>query len=454
MKRLDRPKEMLMNSLYLSSWIPKVSQRQRISRRRKLGGVTQIQRTGIECLEARQLLSATCNLPVETSTVADTSIARVDKLVHLSWSSPTGVTVTEGDAGSQTIALDIVTSRPARKDIIVTGHFGFTGLGAGHADGDDFQIAPFTVTIKKGQSSTTVHATVFGDTTIEPDEDFMVKIDSAGSKAVIDQASDKITILNDDESQNGDLPTVSFGGGSSYLVSDEGLIEHFTLALNKISATDVSVTVHLSGGTGTIVDDNAANVPGDAQFADGSSDLIVIIPAGTLTQTFGVQLIDDQLVEETEDYTATITSASDATVGPVPTQFALIEDTDGPPKVFIFANTTVTEGDSGTTSAPVNVALFHATNVPVTVNYVVEADRAIDAKHRAKAKKDFVVATGSIVIPAGQTIATLPIQIVGDQKAELDEKFQVRVTSVAGGTLLTSGNIGIVTIIDNDGNAS
>lgn len=78
----------------------------------------------------------------------------------------------------------------------------------------------------------------------------------------------------------------------------------------------------------------------------------------------------------------------------------------------------VTEGDSGTKQATFAVALGSTTISPVTVNYVTK-------NRTATAGSDYLPQSGTIVIPAGQTSATVSIPVIGDVENEDNEVFEV-----------------------------
>lgn len=69
----------------------------------------------------------------------------------------------------------------------------------------------------------------------------------------------------------------------------------------------------------------------------------------------------------------------------------------------------------------------------------------------ATAGSDYVAASGSITIPAGQTTGTIGITINPDALVEPNETFNVTITNGAGITI--TDNTGVVTITDNQNHA-
>lgn len=392
----------------------------------------------IEDLEDRRLLSA-----------ANTSAAEVSRSVakettHVFWFNLGDVEVTEGNSGTKTVTLRIFASPAAKKPITIEGEFTTNGSGQGFASESDFVAAPFTATIPKGATSTTVQATIVGDLLPEMDETFVATITKA-TGAVIDNANQVVTIKDDDTVVNPELPNVSFNA-NNVVVAGEGESQFFTLKLDQVSGSDVTVTILLAGTSGV----PSASIPSDVQFEGGDDELIVTIPAGTLTKDFEVLIIDDELAESTEGYTVSIASAVGANVIAPLSNAGNILDDDSPPTVSIDADAFELEGDSELTDVPVNITLSEPVENDVVVHYAIEMNLEAGKKQRAK-KKDFVVTTGSVTIPAGETTAEIIAQIVGDAKKEEDETFLVRLTGATGAAVSSTENISVVTIENDDG---
>lgn len=389
----------------------------------------------IERLEERQLLSAA------NGAAAELGRASTEKgTVHIFWNN-FFAEFTEGNSGEKTITLQIVASPAPKKDIKVDGMFDVAGVGIGMAGDNDFAVESFSTTIKKGENSTTVQATIFGDILPELNEIF-VGIITKVSSGVIDGGDQTVTIVNDDEAIDPELPNVSFVD-NGVVTSEEGQTQQFTVALSEISGSNVDVTVALTG--------TGASIPGDAEFAGGASQLVVTIPAGTLMASFNVSLVDDLLTEQTEGYSVSILSAVGANVVAPTSQDGQITDNDAPPTVAIDEQTNADEGNEGTTTVPVNITLSEAVANDVVVHYSIEVHTEADKPQRAKKKKDFVVMTGTATILAGQTTGTINAQVVGDTKVEENEVFLIRLTSADGAAISEFANAGVVTILNDDG---
>lgn len=88
------------------------------------------------------------------------------------------------------------------------------------------------------------------------------------------------------------------------------------------------------------------------------------------------------------------------------------------------------EGDAGTKVAVVTLTQTPPQNFPVTYNY-----RTIDGTATA-ADGDYNPLNSSVIIPAGETTATIPVEINGDTKVEANETFTLLVDGVEDGEFI------------------
>jgi hypothetical protein len=102
---------------------------------------------------------------------------------------------------------------------------------------------------------------------------------------------------------------------------------------------------------------------------------------------------------------------------------------------------TVTEGNTGTTTAAFTVNLSAPSARTVRVNYTLEMITAASGA-------DVENVSGRFEIPAGQTTATIDIPVAGDLLDEFDETFKINLSSPSGASLVNTSALG--TIIDND----
>ena len=112
----------------------------------------------------------------------------------------------------------------------------------------------------------------------------------------------------------------------------------------------------------------------------------------------------------------------------------------GPPRLAI-GDVTVLEGNTGTTNVIFTVSLSAASDQPVTVAYAT-------ADGTATAGSDYVAASGTLTIPAGQMTGTITVPVNGDRLAEPNETFVVNLSSPTGATIADGQGVG--TIVDDE----
>lgn len=432
-----------------SKWVRALSSPHSAQRRRSRSAMARLDLLGPERLEHRQLLSGVNTTAADIVGVSRAT-PKAGSTVHIFFFSVGAVEVQEGPNGtSTTVNLTIFASPSPKKDIQIDGKFEVSGEGDGFADENDFDVSDFHVTMRKNQSSVTVQATIFGDNLVEPDESFRARITKVSPGAVIDGSPASFTILNDDEPVDPSLPNVSFVNATGQ-VATEGETQNFTLQLDAMSDVDVTVTVHLASASKAATGNIPATVPADVQFAGGETDLVVVIPAMTLTKSFSVSLVDDSALESTESYSVSIKSAVNANLGTPLSQVAAIADNDAPPTVSVQAVTEVTEGNTGTLTVPVTISLSQATDHDVTIKFKTAVANLAPKSQRATTRKDFLPITGTVTIAAGQTTGTALVKVVGDTQVEADEKFIVKLLSVNGATLDQAHSSGEVVILNDD----
>jgi hypothetical protein len=112
-----------------------------------------------------------------------------------------------------------------------------------------------------------------------------------------------------------------------------------------------------------------------------------------------------------------------------------------PPSQLSLANTAVKEGDAGTKTILVPIALDAPPLQDVTVAFAT-------ANGTATQPNDYIATSGTLTIPAGVASAAVPVQIVGDAVAEPTQTFTVTLSAPSGAVL--ADGVAVVTIVDND----
>ena len=171
------------------------------------------------------------------------------------------------------------------------------------------------------------------------------------------------------------------------------------------------------------------------------SDLITIT-AGSISETITIPITGDALDEDDETLSVVLSSPVNATLSANSQGQATITDDDDPPAISI-EDVTVTEGDSGTTTAVFTIGLTQASGKIIVVS-INSSDIT------ATAGQDYTaVSTSRAFNPGDPLTQTISVAITGDKSSEEDETFWLTLSNPGNVTLAKSQAIG--TILDDDG---
>lgn len=316
--------------------------------------------------------------------------------------------VSVGEGGSAVVGVTL--SNPSAVDVTLSLST-VDGSAVAGAGGDYVARSGVVVTIPAGSVSGSFTVATLGDAIDEPDETLSVVVgDGSVSGAVVADGTGVVTIVDDDP-----VPAVSLAGGTAV----EGSSVPFTVSLSNPSSVDVVVSFATSStSSGTAVS--------GVDFTPVSS--VVTIPAGSLSAVVPVPTLGDPIDEPAETIVATLSTGASA-VG-------TITDDDPAPAVSL-TDAVVVEGST----ASVTVTLSNPSSTDITVGYATATGSATSA--------DFTAATGTIIIPAGSTTATITVATTPDPTAEPDEQFTLSVTSTTSNAT-TGDSTASTTILDDD----
>jgi hypothetical protein len=329
--------------------------------------------------------------------------------------SISGGSVVEGSSGTTYAVFMVSLSAPVLQQVSVS-----YATADGTAGATDYVASSGTAVFPPGTTLVPVLVPIVTDTTIEPDETFLLTL-SAPVNGTLAQNQATATIVDDD------IPVLSISD-ATILEGDAGVLSAlFTVSLSTPSDQEVSVSFATADGTAASVQDYVVT--------SGS----VTFPVGVTTRQVAVPVLGDVLDEANETFSVTLSSAVNAPIVDG-TGTGTIADNDPSPSLAI-GDLTLTETDSGTTSGVVTVVLSPASGRTVTVNYTT-------VNGAATSPADYVPASGSLSFAPGQTTLQIPLEVVGDLLDEPNETFFVNLTSPTNATL--SDSQGLVSIVDND----
>ena len=219
-------------------------------------------------------------------------------------------------------------------------------------------------------------------------------------------------------------PTIAFVESGQTLDESAGEIR---VLLQLTAATDKTVSVPFS------LDGTA--LPGDDYTV--SSSPVVILP-GYTTAEIVVNIIDDDVDEDTETAVLIMGSPSNAVKGTPFTHIINIEDNDDPPEVsFLIPDQSFPEDVD-------NLALLrlsHPSSKDITVNFDTGGD--------AQRGVDYTILSSPITIPALDTTFPIVVDVIDDLIDEEDESFSITLIDAVNAVIGTPA-VHIYTIEDND----
>jgi subtilisin family serine protease len=243
---------------------------------------------------------------------------------------------------------------------------------------------------------------------------------------------------------------VSVGNGKlAILINSCGTSSppHFQLSTN-------SFRVDESGSPAIVTVVRTGDITGTASIHYASSDNTAVAPQDYLTVSgtlnFGpgdafknvtIPVVDDNVTEAFEAFNVTLSNPTGGTTLASPsTAPVFIFDDDLAPTISI-NDVTITEGNSGTSSANFNVSLDHPSAFSISVSYAT-------ADGSATAGSDYQATSGSVTFNPLETSKNVPVIITGDSVPEVNETFFLNLSAPTNATLARAQGLG--TIADDD----
>ena len=291
--------------------------------------------------------------------------------------------------------------------------------------GEDYASTSGTLTIAAGEVSATVEVPVLDDDDVEESETFTLTLSDA-EHATIDDGEGQATIADDDEPPP-ELPTLSVDDPE--VTEGEDATAAFTVTLSATSGDAVTVAYATSDGTATMGEDYTAT--------NGT----LTIPAGEVSATVEVPVLDDDDVEESETFTLTLSDAEHATIDDGEGQATIADDDEPPPELPTLSvdDPEVTEGEDAT--AAFTVTLSATSGDAVTVAYATSDGTATMGE-------DYASTSGTLTIAAGEVSATVEVPVLDDDDVEESETFTLTLSDAEHATI--DDGEGQATIADDD----
>jgi len=341
------------------------------------------------------------------------------------------IVITETDLGTVNAVFNVVLTGSTNAGFSLD--YATTDSSATLADADYVAgtgTLNFAGTVGEVQTITVV---VNGDTTVEPNEAFLVDIsnlsNSFAGNLTITKSQGNGTIINDD--------------AASLSINDVSVTEGNTGTVNAVFTVTLNDNVSSAFTVDYITSDNIATL-GDSDYLSTSGTLNFAGTAGEI-QTVTVVVNGDTVLEADEIFHANLNTLSNNFAGNLtiadPQGDATILNDDT--ATLAINDVVVTEGDTGTVNAVFNVMLNGQTASGFSLDYATTDNSA------TVADADYVGATGSIsfVGTAGE-VQTITVVVNPDTTVELDQAFLVDISN------LSNNFAGGLTVVKSQGNAT
>jgi hypothetical protein len=289
--------------------------------------------------------------------------------------------------------------------------------------GQDFTASGGTALLAQNQRTTTVSVPIAADTLNEQTEQFQVVLTAPSAGMQIEDTAGVALIGNDDM-----VPQVSIGNvGATEGNTATGPTMTFPVTLSAPSGRTVTVSY------GTV----RVDATDGADYTQTAGQLT--FNPGETSKNATVQLVGDTTPEPAETFRVYLTSGSAA-------RFLDSEATgtinDNDANTISVADTSVPEGDSGTTDRNFTVSLVAPATQTITVEYAT-------SDGTASQPTDYTSASGTLTFNVGDSSKPVPVPIKGDTAVEPDENLTLTLNTPTGGATITDGT-GVMTIQNDD----
>ena len=362
-------------------------------------------------------------------------------------SNPSGATIQDGtasgtitddddDGGGNTPTLSIANAAASEGDPVVftvtltgarTGSVtvSYATVGGTAQQGSDYTHTSRSLTFAANESAKTISVPTVEDDIEEQTESFTVTLSNPSGATIQDGTATGTINDDDDDDGGGNTPTLSIADAAA----SEGDPVVFTVTLTGARTGSVTVSYATVGGT--------AQQGSDYTHTSRS----LTFAANESAKTISVPTVEDDIEEQTESFTVTLSNPGGATIQDG-TATGTITDDDGPVTALPLLNIsddTVQEGEE----AQFTVTLSRTSTQTVTVDYAT-------ADGTAQQSSDYTAAaSGTLQFAPGEASKTIPVPTVEDTVEEQTESFTVTLGNPNGATIQDGTATG--TITDDDG---
>ncbi len=371
-------------------------------------------------------------------TAIDDAIVEASESITVSLSSTNSTQVTIGTPRSTTVGITdndtstlTVTAPSGASEPSTDGAFLISATAAAAFDvtikfdvvgsataGDDYRNLGGATVLEAGQTSVLIPVDIADDGVFEGDETVVLTLSSTSASTVTIGTPDSATLTIEDD----DAASITVSP-RTVTVSETGTTATFQVTLTQSPTAPVTIPVASS----------------DAGEATVSTSSLTFSTSGPISQTVTVTGVADNLDDSDQSVAITLGEASSTDqafsgINP-PDVTATVTDADSPPTVTLSAAASVLEGANTPLTATLTGA---ATLEDVIVTLAATGDPS-----------RFTVAD-AIVIPAGQTSASVPFSATNRAGDQTDLEVVVSVSTVSDNATEVTPQTATITVQDDD----
>ena len=337
------------------------------------------------------------------------------------------VTVDE-DAGSATLTVELAPAGTGTVTVDYATRDSFAKAG------EDYTATSGTLTFAAGQTSKTFTVPITDDDVYENNEAFFVDLSNPTGATLPDPPLAAVRIDSEEAAPTASMADVTVDEGAGTMT--------LTLRLNHPSDAEIAYfTIYdedIATGTATEGEDYDDFLLGSARTAR------VTVPAGDLSQTFDITLVDDGVDEPDET---------------IVIEWIRNSNDDATPDFIIFTGT-ITDNDTADNNPTVRfgassyTAIEGVAGAVVTVELNPAAARAVTilvtaTPQSGASSADYSGVPGSVTFAAGETEKSLTVTATDDSVDDDGESVQLGFGRLPSGVLLGSPSTATVALVQD-----
>ncbi|MCG8037556.1 MAG: S8 family serine peptidase [Candidatus Thiodiazotropha taylori] len=294
--------------------------------------------------------------------------------------------------------------------------------------GADYISQSGRLTFADGETLRTIEIPIINDRDDEENEDFQILLSDVRGNAALGQQNEVEVVILDDDGAG----TVAFSAISVAVNESRG---EALVSLVRTGGTAGTIEV----GYRTVADTALAEV----DFVETEST-VRFLPGETEKQ-ISIELIDDELFEESERFQLMITELDgDAEIGsPASTTISILND--DPDTNFATISLESVSYEVRENAGQLRVTVFREGNLDIaaTVEYSTLGGSAT-------ADEDYQSISGTLTFAEGFSRRTLTIDIINDTLYEQESSFTLILSNAGGGAVISDPSTALIRIIDDD----